>query len=1659
MSEPITISRKTPESKSLQYDFLREEGIQYIQKLAGKIWTDYNIHDPGVTILEVLCYAITELGYRAGYPVQDLLAADSSVPDDIRNFFTAREILPNSPVTVNDYRKLMIDVDVYDPENETCLHVGVKNAWIEEAPRNEIPVYVHQKESALHYDPDPLYVPKPDETEQPPLEIGILYDILLEFESCDAFGDLNENLLSRDLTIEEHLPDTNLNGLSIRIAVEFPPWDNDAIDWDDPLSVRSHVQNLKLTFINLPLGYAIGYELVNKVVRLNGSITTASDVVDIPGLLDIATQINDFVYYSSESMLIFYRQKVAKILEIIDEVKARLHANRNLCEDFYRLNALKVEKIAVCADIELGTETNVEEFQAKMFHEIAKFLSPTVHFYELNEMLEKCKIRHEYRILETNTEQRYFRIEGNPDEFLKSGDKISISGSRSNDGDYMVKSISFDESAGKTKISVNEEVPSALLTEGEQLYFYTTDEAKCLTADQIFEGPALEHGFIDNAELELADRRKVIHVSDLIQIIMDIPGVVSVRSIQIANIPLDNEDGSIISKSVKWCLQLAFEQNYVPRLSVADSKITYYKNQLPFRASASKVERRMDELENAEPVAKQFNQVFDFEVPKGKYREVDSYESIQNEFPLIYGIGEEGIATHASDMDARNRREAQALHLKGYLMIFDQLLANYFSQLAHVKDLFSMNAERDEIGNYIIDRTYYTQPLFDLVPNADALYIDKDGHEVTLNQIAEDEQLFLRRKNKFLDHLIGRFAESFTDYALLTMKLSGELVGQDELISDKLEFLNAYPQISSRRGTGFNYEDRCGIWSPENISGLRRRASFLVGIDEADSDDLFFSSNFEIVPVGDAWQIQVSDSVPTILLKSNELFEVEDDAKLALEHLIVQGLFRENYRIATEDEVNYYFALDCGAESSGISVKNDYPDDDPAGLAEQDIEKLIGIFENEYFNNPQSNRNNLVCPIPNYLEYDIQVDMVPDPPVATISYQLYSAPLSYDPADLVLSGEYPFEGSPKSQVDIISVDTVAKKIIIDGNIAAKLNGGDSLVVENSQDNDGAYTVQLAADVGGTTEIVVDEAIPSANVPLGELLYNNETEAEMEAKAEASRHAIFWQLIYRASRSGSYYFSSDSGAYRFRIGGSSGKDLAESEDADFNDILADEIANLPSVTIHVQNSTANNGIYAVAGATANGPDVEVTLGSALPTNQANGDLVIAESFAFSSDKSENTFIVSFDFIGILYAGDQIAVSGSDSVDGTYTIYSVAFDGSETQLVVEESVPADDNTGTMSYSKSFKINKVDGNTITIKGGYELKAVDLFVDFIRSVFFSHEGMHVLEHVLLRPKVKGLHFVDADEETLTEGLTDNGSLFFPKTLPIYSASSATKLFRVEGNISGELDASDSTIVSSEFTISETGGNDGKYNVKGLQYNGGTDRTQLKTAEEIPVDIPFSDSYGKLTYMKGTPIVSVSAASLLITINDPESVELKAGDLVEVRGSTDGVNDGRYLVDDLTDLGTHQELVISRVEAEVEDKLLAIVLDDDKCEACQIQDPYTCVASVILPHWQGRFDNKDFRRFFERQIRLEAPAHVFLSICWISCEQMEAFETNYKRWLLENARKVKDFGKLSAAQRQLVETLNTLRNIYPTGTLYDCTVDETLENAIILDNSVLGNA
>jgi len=61
-----------------------------------------------------------------------------------------------------------------------------------------------------------------------------------------------------------------------------------------------------------------------------------------------------------------------------------------------------------------------------------------------------------------------------------------------------------------------------------------------MPVDQIFDGPRLDNGFIKDDELSAASLRTTLYASDIIKILMNITGVVSVRNFVFARF---NEDG------------------------------------------------------------------------------------------------------------------------------------------------------------------------------------------------------------------------------------------------------------------------------------------------------------------------------------------------------------------------------------------------------------------------------------------------------------------------------------------------------------------------------------------------------------------------------------------------------------------------------------------------------------------------------------------------------------------------------------------------------------------------------------------------------------------------------------------------------------------------------------------------------------------------------------------------------------------------------------------------------------------------------------------------------------------------------------------------------------------------------------------------------------
>ena len=52
MNKPVAIPKlPLTQSEGLDYSVLRKKGIDHIISLGNKFWTDFNIHDPGITFL------------------------------------------------------------------------------------------------------------------------------------------------------------------------------------------------------------------------------------------------------------------------------------------------------------------------------------------------------------------------------------------------------------------------------------------------------------------------------------------------------------------------------------------------------------------------------------------------------------------------------------------------------------------------------------------------------------------------------------------------------------------------------------------------------------------------------------------------------------------------------------------------------------------------------------------------------------------------------------------------------------------------------------------------------------------------------------------------------------------------------------------------------------------------------------------------------------------------------------------------------------------------------------------------------------------------------------------------------------------------------------------------------------------------------------------------------------------------------------------------------------------------------------------------------------------------------------------------------------------------------------------------------------------------
>lgn len=574
MPEPVYINKENQEIPALDFKALLDEGIVSVQEMAGDWWTDYNIHDPGVTILEQVCYALTELGYRANFKFEDLLASQyrrNEADNTYDTYYDLPRIMPSTPVTINDMRKLLIDrID------------GLRNIWI-----------------------------KPLNTSE---------------------------------------PETQLRGVYMAFAEASPD-----------------------------------------------TITT---------------------------------EKQKEVLR--QEIRKNISKYSNLSEAFENVVILDPIDVFIKAEVELTHEANVDEVHAHVLFNLSRCMTRPMEFQSLETMMRMGK-------------------------------------------------------------PINE----------------------------IFEGPRLQNGFVDDSDL--VKKITIVNATTFVTPIKNVPGVSYVRSLTV------NADGITQLDTDSGFIDL----DKIPRLGNkvdGEQYIKYTKHKSQVEPNLANVEKIFNQLKEAARVQQAYNSFAHYPLPhpQGLRMDIGTYYSFQNQFPVVYGLGEMGLP-HL----IRGEKKTAVMQLKGYLLIFDQILANYFAQLEHFSDLFSLDKN--------VTQTYFAGCV-DAVKDLRQLLMPREKEEYAvsdrlanqyLQRVAEEALAqidnFNDRRNRFLDHLLARFGERIADYGLSKFNMYYTKENYEKRqIGVKINLLTTLVKLARNRSRSFDYG--ADYWGRANISAMEWKIKILLDL-------------------------------------------------------------------------------------------------------------------------------------------------------------------------------------------------------------------------------------------------------------------------------------------------------------------------------------------------------------------------------------------------------------------------------------------------------------------------------------------------------------------------------------------------------------------------------------------------------------------------------------------------------------------------------------------------------------------------------------------------------------------------------------------------------------------------------------------------------------
>ncbi|WP_374563342.1 hypothetical protein [Nitrosomonas sp.] len=804
MSTSDQIPRIRIDPDGLDFDTLRKEAIGSVQELSGKIWTDFNTHDPGVTILEHLCYGLTDLAYRTGFEVPDYLIDQNNKIDYARHaLFSPEAVFPSAAVTETDYQKLLYDAI---PE--------IDYVWLEpyaageaSAPKGLYSVFVKLDETHLQ-----------SGTEKPEQDDSRLKEFPAKLEPIRRASD---RVRSQFDQLGEYLD----------AWLETVQRGRDTVNDCTPASQES------AQFVNQ----------LNEMLRQLDRILSCID--------SIWSRIDNLWSVMIDSLV------SADLAVRFDEILLKMHA----VFGYAKLNETLKNALAFLQPDPVKREPAENDWLAALMIPLSKFERALNKLDELlqgigNGLFTQIELPDNAIAApdEAAIRQKIRTVFLQHRNLCEDIQRIEIIHSMPF---FLAGEVEIQPSYNRAKIYAEIFLKCAhCISSGIQIDRYESVLSRTGDYERIFCGPLTSHGHISDRCFE--GSQQVLGVIDLINLVKQIEGVVQVHELYL--IDLDNKKHTSIfydssryvfpdlcfpkSANPKQVLKLVLPQTASQRQT--GRSISGFGSSGGSAQDVELLEETRLELRKLifEYYAFRNNRVSFAQLiplPKGQQRPLQEYYSIQHHFPAIYGINRYGIP-QSKPLAVK----ARAKQLKAYLFPFEQLMADYLQNLQELPRLFSLDPE--------LDQSYFSQFLDDQnIPGIEQLYAGgKACSRTLLSAVLARYDGYAERRNRLLDTLLAMHGEEYPQKLLLQFDCYWRENPEEWIIHNKINFLKCIREITRDRGLGFNYSEPAvrvaGQAAIENIAGAHQRINILLGLTQYRSmpaiTEVLLARNSRLIP-------------------------------------------------------------------------------------------------------------------------------------------------------------------------------------------------------------------------------------------------------------------------------------------------------------------------------------------------------------------------------------------------------------------------------------------------------------------------------------------------------------------------------------------------------------------------------------------------------------------------------------------------------------------------------------------------------------------------------------------------------------------------------------------------------------------------------------------